>query len=214
MPETWHSVRSAPPAKTKFETKYTHIISHYNSSYMRNMNHSPHTISHTLNTILNIHTLPYLLLRIGGTNMDNTTSLAWPNMFDVTKTRVAVKEGNESITNRCKLLLLTDPTELYNSPTFGVGLKRYLWQYNTSNTRAIIEERIREQLRLFEPLVNADESIFLDSLLFSSNTVKDDLSKINKLEMTIGLSTKYKQTVNLTLDIDKENKRLYAHKEE
>ena len=146
--------------------------------------------------------------------MDNTTSLAWPNMFDVTKTRVAVKEGNESITNRCKLLLLTDPTELYNSPTFGVGLKRYLWQYNTSNTRAIMEERIREQLRLFEPLVNADESIFLDSLLFSSNTMKDDLSKINKLEMTIGLSTKYKQTVNLTLDIDKENKRLYAHKEE
>lgn len=146
--------------------------------------------------------------------MNNTTSLSWPNMFDVIKTRVIVKEGDLSITNRCKLLLLTDPTELYNSPTFGVGLKRYLWQYNTKNTQAIIHERIREQLRLFEPCVDADKTSFADGLLFTPSENKTYIDQVNKLEMTIGLATKYKTQINVTLDIDKENKRLYANKEE
>nr|DAK89651.1 MAG TPA: hypothetical protein [Caudoviricetes sp.] len=44
MPEIRHSVRSAPPANTKFETEYTHIISHYESSYMGNMNHTHLTL--------------------------------------------------------------------------------------------------------------------------------------------------------------------------
>ena len=75
--------------------------------------------------------------------METTNSLSFPNLFDVSRNTVAVKTGRDSITNRTRLLMLTEPTELYNNPTFGVGLKQFLWQYNTPNTKAIIQERIK-----------------------------------------------------------------------
>ena len=56
-----------------------------------------------------------------------TNSLAWPSMFDVARNKVSVIEDNQSVVNRSKLLILTDPTELYMNPNFGVGLKKYLW---------------------------------------------------------------------------------------
>ena len=62
-----------------------------------------------------------------------------------------------SIVNRSKLLILTEPTELYNNPDFGVGLKRHLFQYNNENQKAIIRDRIVEQLRLHEPCVDPDK---------------------------------------------------------
>ena len=64
-----------------------------------------------------------------------TNSLAWPSMFDVARNKVSVIEDNQSVVNRSKLLILTDPTELYMNPNFGVGLKKYLWQYNTANQK-------------------------------------------------------------------------------
>lgn len=60
-----------------------------------------------------------------------TNSLSFPNMFDVARNKVGVISDNESIVNRSRLLILTEPTELYHNPDFGVGLKRHLWHYNT-----------------------------------------------------------------------------------
>lgn len=135
--------------------------------------------------------------------MANTTSIAWPNLFDVSRNRVNVVEDNVSIVNRTKLLILTEPTELYNSPTFGVGLKRYLWQYNTANTRSIIQDRIRDQLRLFEPCVDPDGTQFSDGLLFTGD-INDEISadNYNRLQMTIGLATKYGDVLDVELHPD------------
>lgn len=117
-----------------------------------------------------------------------TNSLAFPNMFNIANNCVGVIKDNISIVNRTRLLILTEPTELYNNPDFGVGLKRHLWQYNTENERAIIKDRIIEQLRLHEPCCDADKTQFADGLLFSGG---DELSlqESNKLKMTVAVQT-------------------------
>ena len=80
-----------------------------------------------------------------------TNSIAFPKMFDVSRNRVAILEDDQSVVNRSRLLILTEPTEIYNEPNQGVGLKRHLWQYNNKNQQAIVRDRIIDQLRLHEP---------------------------------------------------------------
>ena len=126
-----------------------------------------------------------------------TNSWAFPNLFDVARNRVAMLSDNASVVNRTRLLMLTEPTELYNAPTFGVGLKRYLFQYNNENTKALIKDRIVDQLRLFEPCVDAQATEFTDGLLYtgSGNTNQN----FNKLEMTVGLKTIFGDTVAVNM---------------
>ena len=142
--------------------------------------------------------------------MQTTNSWSFPNLFDIARNRVAIKEGNASITNRTRLLILTEPTELYNNPTFGVGLKQYLWQYNTPNTKAIIQERIKEQLREHEPCVDSDKTQFADGLLYTEGVQDNTIADMNKLKMTVGLHTIYRDTVNMTIDLNEESKKLFG----
>lgn len=143
--------------------------------------------------------------------MDNTTSLAWPNMIDVSRNMVAVKKGTDSITNRTKLLILTEPTELYNNPTFGVGLKQYLWQYNTPNTKAIIQERIKAQLAEHEPCVEPEATQFADGLLFTGvNDNRSAVDDLNSLKMTVALQSIYKDKIDVTFDLQEEQDRLFG----
>jgi len=130
--------------------------------------------------------------------MANTTSWAFPKIFDATTNKVNIYEDEKSVVNRCRLLMLTEPTELYMNPRFGVGLKRFLWQYNTTNTRPMIEDRIREQIRVNEPCVDADD------IQFSSNTVEDPNKQFrsqeyNRLDMSVGLKTTFGGTVIVPL---------------
>ncbi|MCM1286605.1 MAG: GPW/gp25 family protein [Bacteroides sp.] len=125
-----------------------------------------------------------------------TNSLAFPNMFNIANNCVSVLEDNTSIVNRVRLLILTEPTELYNSPNFGVGLKRHLWQYNTDNEKAIIRDRVVEQLRLHEPCCDAEKTQFADGLLFTGS---DELSaqNFNQLKMTIAVQTTFGDTLEI-----------------
>ncbi len=116
-----------------------------------------------------------------------TNSFAFPNIFDVARNRVATLEDNASVVNRTRLLMLTEPTELYNAPTFGVGLKRYIFQYNNENTKAMIKDRIVDQLRLFEPCCDAQATEFTDGLQFTGTG--EPTQDFNRIEMTVGLKT-------------------------
>lgn len=130
----------------------------------------------------------------------STNSLSFPQMFDTARNTVAVLSGDTSILNRTRLLLLTEQTELYNSLNFGVGLKRYIWQYNVSNVRAMIQDRIVEQLRLHEPCVDPDKTSFADGLLVTEDgNTNISAQDFNKLKMTVGLSTIYTDRVDLDL---------------
>jgi phage baseplate assembly protein W len=124
--------------------------------------------------------------------MAHTSSIAFPNLFDVVRNHVAVLDDDASVVNRSRLLMLTEPTELYNEPKFGVGLRRYIWQYNNENTRALMKNRIVEQLELFEPSVYSDQTQFTDGLMFTGGNVDStSIQNENQVKMTVALHTVY-----------------------
>ena len=133
--------------------------------------------------------------------MAETTSLSFPNMFNLTSNQVAVSEDIASVTERTRLLILTEPTELYNNPDFGVGLKRHMWKYNSVNERALIKDRIVEQLRLYEPDVYPDRTQFTDELL-SSNSTPGEIEDPNAIKMTVAMQTTFGKEISLTLNQD------------
>ena len=138
--------------------------------------------------------------------MAHTTSLSFPNMFNVSQNRVTVLEDSKSVVNRSRLLILTNPTELYNEPQFGVGLHRHMWKYNSENEKGIILDRIKEQLRLHEPYVTPDETSYADGLLFTGGSEQHEAYKTNELEMTIALQTTFAD--NATVKIGQEDVHL------
>lgn len=130
-----------------------------------------------------------------------TSSLAWPNMFNVVQNRVAVIEDNVSVVNRCKLLFLTQPTEVFNEPDQGVGLKEYLWHYNNDNTKALIQDKIKDQLRLHEPQVEADHTEFADGLLFTGKSQDEVFQDYNELKMTVKVETVFSGEVDVDIEL-------------
>lgn len=121
-------------------------------------------------------------------------------MFDVAHNQVSVIKDTASVSNRTRLLILTEPTELYNNLDFGVGLKRYIWTYNSKNQKAIIQDRIAAQIKKYEPCVDPESIVFSDGLLATGS--EDSISMThdyNRLKMTVSLSTIFgdKTTVDL-----------------
>ena len=142
--------------------------------------------------------------------MAKTTSLAFPNMFNITNNQVSVLEDTASVGNRTRLMILTEPTELYNNPDFGVGLKRHLWKYNTDTEKGLVKDKITEQLRLHEPCVYPDKTQYTDGLLFSGTQTANPLLESNTLSMTVALQTVFKDTAQVTLNYDSANNEIYA----
>lgn len=133
--------------------------------------------------------------------MARTQSLSFPNMFDISRNIVSVIDDTSSIVNRCKLLMLTEPTELYHSPNFGVGLKKYLFTYNNANQYAIVQDTITSQLAVNEPCVDAAKTQFANGLLFSEQgNSPSPYQDYNSLKMTVVLATKFGDNVEVELD--------------
>ena len=126
-----------------------------------------------------------------------TNSINFPNMFDVARNTVAVIEGTASIANRVKLLILTEENEMYNSPQFGVGLKRHLWKYNNENEKAIIRDRVVEKLRLYEPCCLPEKTEYVDGLVYTETDPSD--MDANKLNMSLILYTMYGEPLNIDM---------------
>ena len=136
--------------------------------------------------------------------MAETTSLAFPNMFNITTNQVSVIENTASVANRTRLLILTEPTELYNNPDFGVGLKRHLWKYNNSAERGLVEDRITAQLRLHEPCVYPETTQYTDGLMFTGDQNSNVATDSNTMAMTVALQTIFKEEARVTLNSDPE----------
>lgn len=132
--------------------------------------------------------------------MAYTNSWAWPNIFNVSQNQINIVEDNKSIVCRTRLLILSEPTSLFNSPDFGVGLKRHLWQYNTENQKAIIKDRIVAQLKLNEPSVFPEKTQYADGLLFTGSPSDDINQDYNQLKMTVAVVTNYNETLEVTVE--------------
>ena len=133
--------------------------------------------------------------------MAETTSLAFPNMFNIATNQVSVIEDTNSVANRTRLLILTEPTELYNNPDFGVGLKRHLWKYNNDAERGLVKDRITQQLRLHEPSVYPEQTQYTDGLLFSGDATQNNAAlAANTLSLTVALQTVFKEEARVELN--------------
>lgn len=130
--------------------------------------------------------------------MAETTSLAFPNMFNIAANKVSVITDTASVANRTRLLILTEQTELYNNPEFGVGLKRHLWHYNNDAERGLVKDRITQQLRLHEPCVYPEKTQYSDSLTFTEATTPEH----NTMALTVAMQTVFKADVKITLNPD------------
>ncbi len=128
--------------------------------------------------------------------MPETTSLSFPNMFSITTNQVSVLEDTASVANRTRLLILTEQTELYNNPDFGVGLKRHLWHYNNDAERGLVKDRITAQLHLYEPSVYPEQTQYSDGLTFSESNTPEETT----MSLTVSLKTVFKDDVSITLN--------------
>lgn len=67
--------------------------------------------------------------------------------------RIAWSEGETNIRENIEIILRTEERERLNLPTFGGGLRRFLFEPNTVTTRFQIQDRIARALQQWEPRV-------------------------------------------------------------
>jgi phage baseplate assembly protein W len=59
-----------------------------------------------------------------------------------------------------KMLILTAPGERIMDPSFGVGLRNYLFEFNESTTYSAISSRILKQVQIYLPYLKIDDIRF------------------------------------------------------
>jgi phage baseplate assembly protein W len=78
-----------------------------------------------------------------------------------------------------KMLLLTSPGERMMEPDYGVGLRRFLFQQNTFDTRDLIGTKIRKQLAKYMPYVRLLKLEITDSDITGTPIDSGDGNVIN-----------------------------------
>jgi len=67
--------------------------------------------------------------------------------------RVAWSEGDANVRQAVEIILKTEERERVNLPTFGGGLRRFLFEPNTVTTRHQIQDRVTRALEQWEPRI-------------------------------------------------------------
>jgi len=67
--------------------------------------------------------------------------------------RIAWSEGDANVRQAVEIILRTEERERIQLPSFGAGLRRYLFEPNNVATRARIEEEITRALQRWEPRI-------------------------------------------------------------
>ncbi len=64
--------------------------------------------------------------------------------------------GEDGVAQALRTLLLTEPGERIGRPTYGVGLRRFLFAPNNVTTRALIQDAVTTAIKRDEPRVRLD----------------------------------------------------------
>ena len=70
--------------------------------------------------------------------------------------RMAWSEGAQNIRESIRVILLTEPQERLMLPELGAGLRQFLFRPNTVATHRLIQERIGDALRRWEPRIDVE----------------------------------------------------------
>jgi phage baseplate assembly protein W len=80
----------------------------------------------------------------------------------------AIKNLKALIKQNFKMLILTNPGERVMEPEFGVGIRQYLFENFQSDVYARIDQRIREQVNIYMPVVS------ISSIEFGTNGIEEN----------------------------------------
>ena len=86
-----------------------------------------------------------------------------------------IKDPVKAIRQNLKFLVLTSPGERIRVPSFGVGLRNYLFENNTPSVQGIIRSKILEQASIFMPYITIT-SIDFDNSQQDSNRIGISIS--------------------------------------
>ena len=81
----------------------------------------------------------------------------------------AIKSIKRLIKQNLKMLILTNPGERVMEPEFGVGIRQFLFENFQSDVYARIDERIRQQVSVYLPVVS------ITSIEFGTSDIEDNL---------------------------------------
>ena len=124
-----------------------------------------------------------------------------PLVVDPTDSAYKLLDNVEDVVRQnLKMLVLTSPGERIQVPSFGVGIRRYLFENMTSSTRAQIDQKIREQVRAFMSYLiidNIDISVPLNDL----GSPDDSLSNVLFVKISYNVKSFQSFSDFLTLEL-------------
>lgn len=80
----------------------------------------------------------------------------------------SIKTLKTLIKQNFKMLILTNPGERVMDPDFGVGIKQFLFQNHNDSVYSAIDNRIREQVSIYLPVVS------INRIEFGTNNMDDN----------------------------------------
>ena len=106
------------------------------------------------------------------------------------------KDPLEAIKQNIKMIVLTSPGERVFVPSFGVGIRNFLFENFNNSTRSLLSQKIKEQIRTYAPYVSINRVN-----IRRSEDVVDTVD--NTLAVTISYSVPslraYEQTIDITV---------------
>ena len=110
-----------------------------------------------------------------------------------------IKSYNELVTQNLKNLILTAPGERMMDPTFGVGIRNFLFEQNIAETHGLIAARIKNQVNKYMPFLK------VETVIFSSLEDVPD-SELNSIEVQIKYFIKPLNMIDiLNITVDQTN---------
>jgi hypothetical protein len=106
--------------------------------------------------------------------------------------RVAWSEGTQNIRESIKIILLTELGERLMLSEFGAGLKNFLYEPNTVETRRLIEEQITHALNQWEPRIQLQEVNVEEDTNDSQQAIATITYKLTATQQVIGVSVQVK----------------------
>jgi phage baseplate assembly protein W len=107
--------------------------------------------------------------------------------------RVAWSEGEANVREAIEIILKTEERERVNLPSFGGGLRRFLFEPNSVATRFQIEDRITKALQAWEPRITV-MSISVDE------DARDPQSAVATIEYQL-VATRVKGQIRLNVKL-------------
>lgn len=110
-------------------------------------------------------------------------SISFPKMFNSNSTKMI--ENREATMRNLKSLLLSEKGEFLSDPFFGIRLKRYTFEQNTTAIRDIIIDEIYSQIAMFIPqLIVKRKDI---TIIQEKYTLYANIKCVNRLDFTTDL---------------------------